>query len=279
MQARPSTHAQIAELQKRGPMDIDLAAVVPALNTLRDIRGGYDERDASMHRSNLTFGLYQGYKLGSAASDAYIRALNGLLLPRMLARIEMQMLPRMQNPDFLYQALKVYLILGRRGPLDRELVMQWFSADLLATYPTEDQTHDARSAGSSRRRDAATAADPIGTERSVDCAGACQVLNREPLAEYSYNRIMRSKRVTAIPTWTVAENGGPGSGRVFQLRSGKALDTGVAGIYTWAGYHQRLPATSALGHTGYCRGWLGARPSLARRRGHVARLPRNCAAM
>ena len=53
----------------------------------------------------------------------------------------------MQNPDFLYQALKVYLILGRRGPLDRELVMQWFNADLLASLPGDEGAPIARGAG------------------------------------------------------------------------------------------------------------------------------------
>jgi type VI secretion system protein ImpL len=64
-----------------------------------------------------------------------------------------------------------------------------------------------------------------------------QILNKEPLADYSYNRILRSKRVQELPAWTVAENAGPGSSRVFELRSGKALDTGIPGIYTWPGYH------------------------------------------
>src|SRR6201987_4217811 len=86
----------------------------------------------------MTFGLYQGYKLGSAGNDAYVRALNGLLLPRMLARLETQIQSSMGNSDFLYEALKVYLILGRRGPLDHDLVMQWLNADLLAAYPGED---------------------------------------------------------------------------------------------------------------------------------------------
>ncbi len=114
---------QVAELSKRGAADVDLAVVVPALNTLRGVRSGYDDRDASIP-VNLTFGLYQGGKLGTAAQDAYTRALNGLLLPRLIARLEVQIASRMNNPDFLYQALKVYLILGRLGPLDRELVTQ-----------------------------------------------------------------------------------------------------------------------------------------------------------
>ena len=228
-------NTQVAELQKRGPTDSDLAAIVPALNTLRGIRGGYDQRD-SYAPVALTFGLYQGHKLGTAANEAYVRALNGLLLPRMLARIESKMLRQAQNPDFLYQTLKVYLILGRRGPLDRELVMQWFTADLLGTYPSEDD--------SATREALAAHADAMLGQPLVQVAlndpmvaQARAILNKEPLAEYSYNRIMRSKRVVEIPPWTVAEFGGPGSGRVFRLRSGKTLDSGVPGVYTWEGYH------------------------------------------
>jgi type VI secretion system protein ImpL len=239
-------NTQIAELAKRGPADTDLAVVVPPLDTLRGVRGGYNERDASAP-INLTFGLYQGDKLGTAANDAYVRALNGMLLPRMLARIEAQMLRRMQNPDFLYQALKVYLILGRRGPLDRELVMQWFDADLLATYPGEDggAVRDALAAHADAMLRQPLTQVPLNEPLIAQVRA---ILNREPLADYSYNRIMRSKRVLALPTWTVAENAGPGSSRVFQLRSGRGLDTGVPGIYTWAGYHsvflQILPSVT-----------------------------------
>jgi type VI secretion system protein ImpL len=253
-------NTQIAALSKRSSLDTDLAAVVPALDTLRGIRGGYDERDASAP-IGLTFGLYQGYKLGTAANDAYIRALNGLLLPRMLARIETQMARRMQNPDFLYQALKVYLILGRRGPLDRELVMQWFTADLLASYPNEDDgaTRDALAGHAD-----AMLRQPL-TQLALNdqlIAQARAVLNKEPLAEYSYNRIMRSKRVLEIPAWTVAEFGGPGSGRVFQLRSGKGLDSGVPGIYTWEGYHNVfLALLPSVTHDIAEDAWVLGRPS------------------
>ena len=228
-------NTQIADLSKRGPLDADLAAVVPALNTLRAVPSGYEERDASAPFA-LSLGLYQGGKLGSAASDAYFRALNGLLLPRLLARLEVQMAARMNNPDVLYQLLKVYLILGRSGPLDRELVMQWLNADLLATYPGDDDA--------SLRQALAGHADTMLHQPLTQIAlnndlvaRARDVLNREPLAEYSYNRILRSKRVAAIPPWTISDNGGPGAGRVFELRSGAPLSQGLPGIYTWAGYH------------------------------------------
>ena len=54
---------QYAELTKRGPQDTDLTAILPALETLRTARGGYADR-AEATPVALTFGLYQGAKLG-----------------------------------------------------------------------------------------------------------------------------------------------------------------------------------------------------------------------
>ena len=197
--------------------------------------GGYDQREDGAPLL-LTFGLYQGTKLSRAAQDAYVNALNRLLLPRLMSRVEARMAAQMGNLDALYQTLKVYLVLGRKGPLDRELVTQWVQADLLAAYPDEEQT-PLRTALQGHVD--VMLRQPLQQVAVNDAliAQARAVLTREPLAEYSYNRLMRSKRVLAIPAWTVAENGGPGSGRVFQYRSGKPLDTGLPGIYTWPGYH------------------------------------------
>ncbi len=230
-----SYNAEFVALQRRGPMDQDLAATIPALDTLRNIRGGYNERDAATPIL-LTFGLFQGTKLAQASTDAYINALNRILLPRLLSRVEAEIASRMNNLDFLYQVLKVYLILGRQGPLDRDLVMQWMQAELLATYPSEEDTP---TRDDLLQHVSALLSQPLQPLPLNDAliAQARAVLTKEPLAEYSYNRLMRSKRVLAMPVWTPADNGGPGVGRVFQLRSGKGLDTGVPGIYSWPGYH------------------------------------------
>ena len=227
--------ARFAELQQRGPADQDLAATLPALDALRDIRGGYGDREHEPPLG-LTFGLYQGSKLSRAAQDSYVNALNRILLPRLLTRIEAQMAGRMSNADFLYQTLKVYLVLGRKGPLDHELVDQWVEADLAAGYPGDDNEAIRQSL---RGHVDAMLEQPL-TPPSLNDALVAQAraeLNKEPLAEYSYNRLMRSKRVLGIPVWSVAENGGPGAGRVYQYKSGHGLETGVPGIYTWPGYH------------------------------------------
>ncbi len=230
--------AEFAELQRRGPADQDLAATLPPLETLRGIRGGWNQRDQDAPLS-LTFGLYQGGKLGLAARDAYIDALNRILLPRLLTRVEAKLAAQMNNLDFLYQTLKVYLVLGRQGPLDKELVAQWVQADLLAAYPAEDDAANRDLLMDHVEALLQQPLQPVPLNTAL-VAQARAVLTKEPLAEYSYNRLLRSKRVLAIPAWTVAENGGPGAGRVFQHKSGKPLDSGLAGIYTWAGYHNVL---------------------------------------
>ena len=55
----PVTSAQYAELAKRGPQDTDLRPILPALDTLRNMQGGYADRTKSVPIA-LTFGLYQG---------------------------------------------------------------------------------------------------------------------------------------------------------------------------------------------------------------------------
>ena len=226
---------QYDELIKRGPNDVDLPSVVPPLDTLRGMHGGYGEKDQSTPIA-LTFGLYQGAKLGIAATGAYVNALNRLMLPRLLSRLETRLQASMNNPDLLYETLKVYLILGRQGPLDKDLVLQWLTIDVQASYPGDDQALLRESilqhvdAMLNQPLEAIPLNDPL-------IAQARSVLTREPLAQYSYNRLLRSKTVQAIPVWSIVENGGPAAARVFEYRSGKPLDAGVPGIYTWTGYH------------------------------------------
>jgi len=255
-------NTQYAALAQRGSQDTDLAAILPPLGTLREMADGDGDRPKPTPIS-ATFGLYQGRKLNSSADDAYHRALNGLLLPRLLSRLEMQMQQHMDQPDFLYEALKVYLMLGREGPLDRQLIAQWTDADFAANFPGDDDaTKREQLAGHVK----ALLQSPL---QKVALSGPLvaqvrAILTREPLAQYIYNQMIRSAPVQALPDWSVAEHAGPAGERVFTLRDGKPLSSGISGIFTWEGYHQVfLPLLPAATENAAAASWVLGRPEVS----------------
>ena len=82
---RDKANAAKAELEKLGaPRVGDEAQVVRALNALRDLPGGYLERDSAASMS-WGFGLSQHEKLGAQALRAYRNALRDALAPRLAA--------------------------------------------------------------------------------------------------------------------------------------------------------------------------------------------------
>ena len=226
---------QYAALLKLPQGDTALPPLLPLLATLRTMPGGYADRDATPGVL-ATMGLYQGYKLGSQSSSAYYRALDSLLLPRLLARLETQMLGNLGNTDFLYQALKVYLILGRAGPLDPGLVKQWMDADFAASLPGDgnEPARQALAEHVSAMLERPVTAIPENGPLIDQVRG---ILRQTPLARRSYARIISSEEAKALPLWRYSDHSGAAGSSVLLLRSGKSLDTGVDGLYTYAGYH------------------------------------------
>src|SRR6202030_822701 len=111
--------------------DSDLRPVLPLLAIARDLPRGYAFRDQTSPLL-LQLGLYQGDKLGSQAIAVYRGDLNRLLLPRLLLRLEQQLAQNQTRPDFLYEALKIYLMLGAQGKLDKSLIKRWMTLDWAA---------------------------------------------------------------------------------------------------------------------------------------------------
>lgn len=69
---------------------------------------------------SMRFGLYQGRAVGSELQDAYVRELNGLLLPGIAAQFRAGLAAHASEPQALYYYLKAYLMLGqpKRGKVD-----------------------------------------------------------------------------------------------------------------------------------------------------------------
>ncbi len=82
--AQDRVWAAKAELEKLGPLHTGgEGQLVRALNALRDLPGGYRERESG--GSTQGFGLSQGEKLGAQALRAYRNALRDALVPRLAA--------------------------------------------------------------------------------------------------------------------------------------------------------------------------------------------------
>ncbi len=98
--------------------DRDFGKILPPLHALRFMPGGYQDHAAPVI-SYAGFGLAQSDRLRSAAETAYQIGLERLLRPRLIYRLEEQLEANANDPKFLYEALKVYLMLGGLKTVDR----------------------------------------------------------------------------------------------------------------------------------------------------------------
>src|SRR6056297_2398755 len=216
--------------------DTDLVPVVAALNGLRDMPTNPTLSDPAPER-RLTYGLYQGDVIGSQAAQTYRRAMNQRLLPRLLLRLEEQISGNMNNPDVLYEALKIYLMLGLQGPMNQDLVKEWMLIDWELSFPGP--------AREELRQDLAMHLDALLDQpmQEIELNGPLveqvqTLLSEMPLAQRVYNGIINSPAAVALPKWRITDAAGPAVSRVLVRSSGKPLTDGVDGIFTYNGFNE-----------------------------------------
>ena len=214
--------------------DGDLAAVAPALDLLRDLPGN-PAAGTPPPPLGATFGLHQADAVAAESAQAYRDALNTLLLPRLLYRLEGQLQASLNDPDLLFEALKVYLMLGLQGPMAPEIVRRWMAADWAVAYPGQEALQ-ATLAGHLDQ----LLAQPM---REIALNGPLveqirALLSETPLAERVYRSIVASPEARDLPDFRLTEAGGPAAARVLLRPSGKPLSEGVEGVYTRAAFHR-----------------------------------------
>lgn len=126
--AREQARASSVDLQEVRETDPDLEQALSYLNALRDLPGGYGERRKHGGPFLAGFGLYPGGH-ARTAEQTYLQALQRVLLPRLLLRLEKTIQLKAADPLATYDALKTYLMLGGYGPLDAPAAKAWVIND------------------------------------------------------------------------------------------------------------------------------------------------------
>ena len=227
--------ARAAQIPASPISDTDLPAVVPALNTLRDMHGNPASGPHPVPRA-LTWGLYQGRAIGNEAALAYRAALNQHMLPRLLLRLEEVMQINLNDQDVLYDALKVYLVLGGRGPMNTSMIVDWMREDWELAYPGVQR--EGLRADLEQHLTAMLAQPLMRSPLNGPLVEQVQdILRAMPMAQRVYNSILTSQRVNDLPPWRVSEAAGPAVSRVFARSSGRSLAEGVEGVFTRKGFN------------------------------------------
>lgn len=237
--------AKYEQIARGLPLDrvaeADLPRILPLLDDARGLPHGYDTAKFDGF-AGFHFSLSQDGKLAAGARSIYRHAAERVLLPRLVWRLEAQMHESFSRPDFLYEAMRVYLMLGRAGPLDRDLVRAWMSLDWQNRY--------GGAVMASTRDDLVKHLDALLTEPlpSISPDGelieaARATFSRVSLARRVYSRIVPSSAAQSVAPWRPTDALGPAGTRVFVRASGKPLTEGVPGFYTVNGlYTVLLPA-------------------------------------
>ena len=213
----------------------DIQVLLPALAATQALAV---EEQGSVPWS-LGFGLYQGRKLDSATQQVYKRMLVDAVQPRIALRVEEQLKNGFDNPESQYEALKAYMMLQDPEHFDAQALKLYVMVDWELNLP-RDVTLDQRAALESHL-DALLAQGATISPLPEDKALVAQVrarLTSVPLAQRVYNRIRREGVGAEIPEFSIAKAAGTSAALVFTRASGAPITRGVAGLFTYDGYHK-----------------------------------------
>jgi type VI secretion system protein ImpL len=235
--------------------DADLPRILPLLDQARALPHGYDHAEET-GPTWLQLGLSQDAKLAAGARAVYRHALERVLLPRLIWRLEAQMHGSLDRPDFLYEATRVYLMLGSAGPLDRDLVRTWMSLDWEAAYPGPAMAPTRQDLSRHLEALLGNPLPPISLDGAL-VAAARATFSRVPVADRIYSRIAASSAAQALPPWQPAAALGAGGARFFVRASGKPLTDGIPGFYTIDGFYKvLLPALGDITNEVASESWV-----------------------
>ena len=220
--------------------DHDLHKVLPLLNELRNMPAGYAARRSATPMA-AGFGLSQRERLQSSSENAYHIALERLFRPRLLFRLEEQLDAKDIDPGFLYEALKVYMMLGGLHPADSDLIKSWMQRDW-----TENLYPGASNAEGRKLLEAHLDAlfdletgPPLVELNGRLIEESQKTLARLSIPQRAYELLKSQARTSTAGDWVAARKGGPDVTRVFEAAGDPTLESvRVPEFFTYLGFRQ-----------------------------------------
>ena len=222
--------------------DRDLHNVLPLLQELRNMPAGYAVRTIITPLS-ARYGLSQRERLQSSSENAYRIGLERLLRPRLIYRLEEQLGDKNVTPGFLYEGLKVYLMLGGLHPADRELVRSWMQRDWAENlYPGAANAEGRKLL--QEHLDAMLELEsgpPLIQLNGRLIAESQKTLARMSIAQRAYELLKSQARTSRTGDWAAAQKGGPDVTRVFEAAGDPTLErVRVPEFFTYDGFQHRF---------------------------------------
>lgn len=223
--------------------DRDFGKIVPILHKLRYLPTGYATQ-AMQTPLMATFGLSQRDRLQSSSTTAYRIGLERMFRSRLIYRLEQQLEANLTNASFVYEALKVYLMLGGLHRADRDLIIAWMRRDWAENlYPGSANTEGRRAL----EQHLVALLDLEGAEEPLiklngPLVEECQkLLARLSVAERAYELLKSRSRTQTALDWVPVRRGGPDFAAVFEAAGRESIeDIRVPGFFTYAGFHRHF---------------------------------------
>lgn len=242
--------ADLAEVRADDP---DLEQMLPVLDRLRALPGGYAAQLSGRPSWRMRLGLYQSGH-AQAARATYLEALQRIMLPRLLLELEQALRTDAQTPIRLYDPLKTYLMLGGYGPIDARAVGAWVRNDWATTALPGADREDVRRR-LAEHLDALLADDDLGrvwANRRAPLDGRLLAQSRAaviglPLADRAYAMLRQRAAASGHPDWLASAVMAESDGRAF--RNGDAvMALSVPWFFTRDGYKRAFgPGLADIG--------------------------------
>jgi type VI secretion system protein ImpL len=225
--------------------DRDLHKVLPLLDKLRNLPAGYATKNVPTPRL-ATFGLSQRERLQNSAIQVYHIGLERLLRPRLVYRMEEVLEANKSDPGFIYEALKVYLMIGGVRAINRDLVVSWMRNDWNDNlYPGAGNAGGRKALEDELNAliDLEGADEPLITLNGTLVDECQRILGRLDVAQRAYQLLKSQARSSGVPDWVAAQHSGLDFAQVFESVGGEPIDTIVVpGFLTYAGFQKAFIA-------------------------------------